>query len=105
MHRHGQRKLPSGRSLIIWLVYIVRCADGTLYTGIAKDVARRVGEHNGNNTLGAHYTRTRRPVTLVYQEAAATRSDALRREHQIRRLGREGKELLAGKRTKGGRDK
>ena len=77
-----------------WHVYIVRCADGSFYTGIAKDVYRRVEEHNGNGHLGAHYTRTRRPVTLVYQEAAATQSEALRREYRIRQLGREGKELL-----------
>jgi hypothetical protein len=55
-----------------WTVYIVRCADGSLYTGIAKDVARRVAEHNSNGPLAANYTRARRPVVLVYREAAAT---------------------------------
>jgi putative endonuclease len=80
-----------------WSVYIVRCADGTLYTGIATDVARRVEEHNSNRVLAANYTRARRPVTLVYSEAAATRSAAGRREYQIKQLSRLNKEaLIAG---------
>jgi len=79
-----------------WNVYLVRCADGTLYTGIATDVTRRVAEHNGSDALGARYTRSRRPVVLVYAETVATRSEALKREHQIRRLGRAGKEKLMG---------
>jgi putative endonuclease len=83
-----------------WNVYLVRCADGTLYTGIATDVTRRVAEHNGSDALGARYTRSRRPVVLVYSETVATRSDALKREHQIRRLGRAGKEKLMGKQAR-----
>lgn len=79
-----------------WYVYVVRCADGTLYTGVAKDVARRVGEHNGDDALAARYTRGRRPVVLVYQEAAADRSAAGRREHAIKRLSRRAKESLVG---------
>ena len=77
-----------------WVVYIVRCADGTLYTGVAKDVSRRVEEHNSNDLLGARYTRGRRPVMLVYQEMTATRSTAGRREHQIKRMSRPEKEAL-----------
>ena len=77
-----------------WSVYIVRCADGSLYTGIAKDVARRVDEHNANNLLAANYTRARRPVTLVYQEAVATRSAAGKREYAVKRLSRAEKEAL-----------
>ena len=77
-----------------WNVYIVRCSDNTLYTGIATDVARRVMEHNQDNTKGARYTRSRRPVTLVYREECETRSEASRREYQIRRLGKTGKERL-----------
>jgi putative endonuclease len=75
-----------------WSVYIVRCVDGSLYTGIAKDVARRVDEHNANNLLAANYTRARRPVTLVYEEAVATRSAAEKREYEVKRneSGREG---------------
>ena len=75
-------------------VYIVRCADGTLYTGIATDVARRVEEHNANNLLAARYTRTRRPVVLVYQEPAANRSAAGKREYELKQMNREEKEAL-----------
>ena len=78
----------------MWSVYIVRCADDTLYTGIAKDVARRVEEHNSNNLLAASYTRGRRPVALVYEEAVETRSAAARREYEIKQMTREGKEEL-----------
>jgi len=78
-----------------WSVYIVRCADGSLYTGVAKDVARRVEEHNANNLLAANYTRARRPVTLVYQEEVATRSAAGRREYQVKRMSRREKEALS----------
>jgi putative endonuclease len=77
-----------------WTVYVVNCADGSLYTGIARDVARRVEEHNSNNLLAANYTRARRPVVLVYQELAATRSAALKREHQIKHMSRRAKETL-----------
>ena len=77
-----------------WFVYIVRCADESLYTGIAKDVARRVEEHNSNGMLGAHYTRSRRPVVLVYSEPAQTRSAAARREYEIKQLTRRAKDEL-----------
>ena len=80
----------------MWFVYIVRCADDTLYTGIAKDVARRVEEHNSNNLLAASYTRGRRPVALVYAEGVETRSAAARREYEIKRMTRVGKEELIG---------
>lgn len=73
---------------------MVRCADGSLYTGIAMDVARRIEEHNSNNVLAANYTRARRPVTLVYREAAATRSVAAKREYQIKQMSRQAKETL-----------
>ena len=74
--------------MAVWAVYIVRCADGSLYTGIACDVARRVAEHNADNRLGAGYTRARRPVALVFQESAATRSAAGKREYQIKQMSR-----------------
>ena len=76
-----------------WYVYMVRCADDSLYTGIAKDVERRIEEHNGGK-LGARYTRARRPVRLVYQESCEGRSQASRRELEIKRLRREEKERL-----------
>lgn len=77
-----------------WTVYIVRCADGSLYTGIATDVSRRVDEHNTSAPLAAAYTRSRRPVALVYQEAADTRSSAAKREYQIKQMSRQEKETL-----------
>jgi putative endonuclease len=67
-----------------WFVYIVRCADNTLYTGISNDVAARIQRHNTGQ--GAKYTRSRRPVRLVYREAAGSRAAAQQREHAIRKL-------------------
>jgi putative endonuclease len=71
-----------------WQVYIVRCADGSLYTGIARDLERRIAEHNADKGQGASYTRSRRPVRLVYREPAADRSAASKREYQIKQLSR-----------------
>ncbi len=76
-----------------WYVYMVRCSDGSLYTGIAKDVDKRVAEHNSEKT-GAKYTQSRRPVRLVYREAVASRSEASRRELAIKRLNKKQKEAL-----------
>jgi len=73
---------------------MVRCRDNSLYTGIAKDVTRRVGEHNDSNKLGAKYTKARRPVELVYQETAESRSEASKREYRLRKLSKEKKEKL-----------
>lgn len=71
-----------------WMVYIVCCADGTLYTGVAIDVMARIAQHNGERANGARYTRARRPVKLVYHERAANRSAACRREYRIKRMTR-----------------
>jgi putative endonuclease len=71
-----------------WFVYMLRCADGSVYTGITTDTARRVAEHNAGAPLGARYTRSRRPVTLLYVEGAASRAAATRREQAIKRLDR-----------------
>jgi putative endonuclease len=79
-----------------WTVYVARCQDGTFYTGVTTDPARRLAQHNA--AQGAAYTRSRLPVTLVYCEAATDRSSALRREHAIRRLTRREKEMLAANR-------
>lgn len=78
-----------------WFVYILRCADASLYTGVTTDIKRRLDEHNGKRHGGARYTRGRRPVTLVYLESAATRSDAGQREVVIKRLAKARKEALA----------
>ena len=75
-----------------WHVYVLRCCDGTLYTGIAVDLGRRIDAHRRG--AGAKYTRGRRPVKLVYQECQPDRSIALRREAALRRLGRAGKLAL-----------
>ena len=68
---------------------MLRCCDGSLYTGITTDIARRVAEHNSGK--GAKYTRSRRPVELVYQEECDDHSHALRRELEIKALSRAGK--------------
>ena len=77
-----------------WNVYLVCCSDGSLYTGIALDVARRVAEHNTNDALAARYTRYRRPVMLVYQEKCDTRSAAGKREYEIKQMGKKEKLML-----------
>jgi putative endonuclease len=74
-------------------LYIVCCADGTLYTGIATDVDRRLAQHNGAGK-GARYTAARRPVRLVYQAPFATRSAALVAEARIKQLTRAEKQKL-----------
>jgi putative endonuclease len=71
-----------------WFVYLVRCADDTLYAGITTDVKRRVAEHNSDNGRGARYTRGRGPVTLAYFEPAGNRSEAARREHELKIMTR-----------------
>ncbi|MFO7541361.1 MAG: GIY-YIG nuclease family protein [Thiobacillus sp.] len=79
-----------------WFVYILQCADGTLYTGITTDMTRRLAEHNGEGMLGARYTRRRRPVVLAYLEPAGSRAEAARREAAIKRLDRARKLALCG---------
>lgn len=77
-------------------VYLLRCADGTLYTGYTTDLERRLAEHNGAGrpAAGARYTRARRPVTLVYYEVCSSRSAAQAREAAIKALPRAAKEQL-----------
>lgn len=69
-----------------WSVYILRCADDTLYTGITDNIERRISLHNSGK--GAKYTRGRGPVTLCYQEVCCNKGAALRREHEIKSLNR-----------------
>jgi putative endonuclease len=71
-----------------WHVYILECADTTLYTGIARDLQKRVRQHNGEAVGGPRYTRGRRPVQLVWSEVAAGRGAALKREAAIKKLSR-----------------
>lgn len=75
-----------------YYVYILRCADGTLYTGIATDVMRRFKEHQSGTA--SKYTRARTAVSVVYTEACANRSDALKRECAIKRMSRKEKDAL-----------
>ena len=70
-------------------IYIVRCKDGSLYTGYAKDIEQRVAKHNSGQ--GAKYTKIRRPVELVYQEVFDTKSEAMKREYEIKTFTREKK--------------
>jgi putative endonuclease len=79
-------------------VYMVRCADGTYYTGIAADVARRMIEHE-SSPRGAKYLKGRGPLALVYSEIIGDRSAASRVEYQIKQLNRSGKESLIDGRT------
>ena len=78
-----------------WYVYILRCGDGTLYTGITTDVQRRLQMHRSGK--GAKYTRGRQPLELVYREACEDHSQALKREWQIKQLPRAEKEKLIKK--------
>jgi predicted GIY-YIG superfamily endonuclease len=78
-----------------WHVYIVQCRDGSLYTGVAKDLEKRIAQHNKGK--GAKYTRSRRPVTLVYQEPVEDKGQALRRELDIKQWSRQAKLALIAK--------
>jgi putative endonuclease len=75
-----------------WLVYILKCSDGSYYTGITNDLAKRVEKHNSGR--GAKYTRTRTPVILMYAKPVGTMVDAMREERRIKKLTREQKEKL-----------
>jgi len=74
----------------MWYVYILKCSDDTLYTGITTEIARRVEEHN-SSPLGARYTRSRRPVQLVYSSEFETRAEAAAQEYRIKKMSREQK--------------
>jgi putative endonuclease len=76
-----------------WFIYMLKCSDGTFYIGISTDINRRLEEHN-NSKKGASYTRGRRPVELIYQEGPMTRSSALKREIEMKKMKREDKEKL-----------
>ncbi|MCK5360861.1 MAG: GIY-YIG nuclease family protein [Gammaproteobacteria bacterium] len=78
-----------------WYVYIVRCSDDSLYTGISTDVEARIAKHNKG--MGAKYTRSRGPVDLVYTESLSEKGDALRREMEIKKLSPQNKRKLVAK--------
>lgn len=77
----------------LFFVYILECADGSLYTGSTNDIEKRLYEHN-NLKNGAHYTKIRRPVVLKYSETVATFTEARAREAEIKKLSREEKRIL-----------
>jgi len=77
----------------IWFVYLVRCADGSLYTGIARDVAARIAQHDAGK--GARYTRGRGPLRLCAKRRCTSKGDALRLEHAVKKLPRARKETFA----------
>ena len=74
----------------MWFLYVVMCADGSLYTGITKDIERRLNEHN-TSKRGAKYTRSRRPVKVVYQKTYPDRSSASKAEYRFKKLNRKAK--------------
>ena len=84
----------SGDPRVTWHVYVLRCADGSLYTGITNDLARRLAAHRAGTA--SRYTRSRRPVRLVYRERRRSRSAALKREAAIKRLPRAAKLRIIG---------
>lgn len=86
------REYGEGAGRMAWYVYLLRCGDGTLYTGMTDDVERRLAAHQAGK--GAKYTRGRGPLTLVYTEEQPDKSAALKRELQIKKLRREQKEAL-----------
>ena len=82
-----------GWGALMHYIYIVECADNSLYTGYARDIEKRIKEHNASEK-GAKYTRTRRPVSLRYFEVFETRSEACKREYAIKKMSRKRKEEL-----------
>jgi predicted GIY-YIG superfamily endonuclease len=88
----GQENTLYNRTMQAWHVYILRCADGSLYTGITTDLAKRVAVHQSGK--GAKYTRGRLPVEIVYHEAQRSKGTALRREAEIKRWRKDRKEDL-----------
>ena len=75
--------------------YLVRCADGSYYSGYTTDLERRIKEHNAKNGQAAKYTRARQPVELSYFEEFSTRSEAMQREYELKQLNHREKEKLA----------
>ena len=96
--RLGGKTISVGQQILNWTVYILGCADGTLYTGITNDLDRRMSEHESGQ--GAKYTKGRGPFQLVYSETCQGRGPASIRENQIKSLNREQKlKLVAGSRS------
>jgi putative endonuclease len=84
-------------NLTQWYVYILRCSDNSLYTGVTTELERRLNENNTSNKLGAKYTRVRRPVSIVYSEKHPDRKTASQREYRLKQLKKTAKEALITK--------
>ncbi|HET6437724.1 MAG TPA: GIY-YIG nuclease family protein [Anaeromyxobacter sp.] len=96
-------RVPGGKGAAAWSVYVLRCADGTLYTGATNDLGRRLEQHQAGR--GARYTRARLPVALHYFEGARDRGAALRREAALKRLPRAEKLRLPVRRPRADRER
>lgn len=81
----------------MWYVYVLLCGDGSLYTGISNNLERRFSDHK--NGKGGHFTRSHKPIRLVYSEKLPTKSEALKRESQIKSWTRENKIRTLGLKT------
>jgi putative endonuclease len=91
-----ERPVPNATAGTIWFLYIIGCCDGSFYTGVTTDIDRRLREHQEGKA--SRYTRTRRPVVLVYKEECGTRSQSLARECAVKSLSRRRKEeLISGR--------
>lgn len=78
---------------MVYFVYMLECSDGSYYTGYTNDLDKRIQAHNSQKG-GAKYTKTRRPVKLIYSESYDTQSEAMKREYQIKQLSRKEKEMV-----------
>lgn len=96
MPNDGEPRAPTPPRRDTWFVYVARCSDGSLYTGIAKDVKKRIAQHNAGK--GARYTRGRGPLVVCAVRRCASHGEALRLELRIKRLSRSEKEALTGPR-------
>jgi putative endonuclease len=79
-----------------WYLYLIRCHDGSLYTGISTDIARRFAQHQGKGRGGSKYLKGRGPLTLVFEQKLGSKNLALKIERQVKKLSRERKEKLIG---------
>jgi putative endonuclease len=80
-----------------WYVYLLLCANDHLYCGVTNNINKRIKQHNGELKGGAKYTRANKPCMLVYKEVVSTKSDALKREAEIKKLNRKDKLVLISK--------
>jgi UV DNA damage endonuclease len=96
----SRKSMVKKKAAETWFVYLLRCRDGSLYTGITKDLRRRCEQHNAGTA--SRYTRSRLPIRLVYREAYASRSLALKREAVIKAMTRREKMAMIRMRTKAG---